>query len=116
METEFRVRVHHQGRAAVLVLIGELDLASHRSLEQAIDLALELDPQLVVLDLEQLEFMDVAGLRSVLRSDERLRAAGKRLVLAAPPPVVRRLLTLTRQEQAIEARGSVAEVLEPDLR
>ena len=116
METEFRVTIRREGRAAVLALAGELDLASLPRLEDAIDSALESGAEILVLDLAALAFMDVAGLRSVLRGEQRVRAARKRLVLAAPPPGVRRLFALTGQEETLSSFGSVSEALGQDLR
>jgi anti-anti-sigma factor len=109
------VRIWNERGTAVLAVRGELDLASYRSLEEALGRALESCPKSVVLDLAELEFMDVAGLRSVLRAQESLTAAGKRLVLAAPAPGVRRLLALTGQEDALRTTGSVSEALDLNL-
>jgi anti-anti-sigma factor len=94
-----------------MVLGGELDLASFPQLEHAIDRALESDPELMVLDLEALEFMDIAGLRSVIRSQQQLRGLGKRLVVAAPGTGVRRLLALTHHEETLRVAASTAEAL-----
>lgn len=114
MGSNFSVKIRLERTAIVMVLGGELDLASFPQLEHAIDRALESDPELMVLDLEALEFMDVAGLRSVIRSDQQLRGLGKRLVIAAPGAGVRRLLTLTHQQDALHAAASTAEALRSD--
>jgi anti-anti-sigma factor len=112
--SNFRVTIRLERTAIVMVLGGELDLASFPQLEHAIDRALESDPELMVLDLEGLEFMDIAGLRSVIRSEQQLRGLGKRLVLAAPSAGVSRLLALTHQEDALPVAPSTAEALRSD--
>jgi anti-sigma B factor antagonist len=112
---QLSVRIWYERDTAVLEVRGELDLASYRSLEDAFGRALESRPMLVVLDLAELEFMDVVGLRSILHAQEDLAAAGKRLVLAAPAPGVKRLLALTGQEGALRISGSVAEALDANL-
>jgi len=109
--SNFRVTIRLERTVVVMVLDGELDLASFPQLEHAIDQALESDPQLVVLDLAALEFMDVAGLRSVLRSDQRLRGLGKALVIAAPGGATRRLLELTHQREALHVAASTADAI-----
>jgi anti-anti-sigma factor len=114
--SNFRVTIRLERTAIVMVLGGELDLAAFPQLEHAIDRALESDPEVMVLDLEALEFMDIAGLRSVIRSEQRLRGLGKRLVIAAPGAGVRRLLALTHQEDALRLAASTAEALRPDPR
>jgi anti-anti-sigma factor len=111
LTSDFRVTVRAEGDATVMVLDGELDLASFPKFEHAIDRALESVPRLLVLDLGELEFMDVAGLRSVVRSDQRLRGVGGRLVVAAPGRAVRRLLALTRHEDDLEVADTTAEAL-----
>jgi anti-anti-sigma factor len=102
--------------AIVVQLGGELDLASFHELEHALAPAVDSDSaaELVVLDLGRLEFMDVSGLRALVRSRRRAESAGKQLVLAAPAPAIWRLLSLTRQEKAFRVYGSVAEALEPE--
>jgi anti-anti-sigma factor len=46
----------------------------------------------LTLDLHQVEFMDASGIRILCECAERLRAAGRRLVLAAPAYIVERAL------------------------
>ena len=110
---QFSMSIRSKRTATVVQLGGELDLASHHKLEDALAPALESGAELVVLDLGELEFMDVAGLRALLRSKERAASAGKQLVLVAPGPPISRLLSLTGQEQAFQVYGSVAAALEP---
>lgn len=114
MPVQFSLSIRSKRTATVVELGGELDLASHPKLEDALAPALESGAELVVLDLGQLEFMDVAGLRALVRSKGRAAAAGKQLVLAAPGPPIWRLLSLTGQEQAFQVYGSVVEALEPE--
>lgn len=116
MGSNLRVTIRLERTAIVMVLGGELDLASFPQLEHAIDRALESDPELMVLDLEALEFMDVAGLRSMIRCEQQLRGRGKRLVIAAPGAGVRRLLALTHQQDALHVAASTADAIRPDLR
>jgi anti-anti-sigma factor len=46
----------------------------------------------LTLDLHDVEFMDASGIRILCDCAERLRAAGRRLVLAAPAYIVERAL------------------------
>jgi anti-anti-sigma factor len=109
--SHLEVSIRTEPAATVLGVSGELDLASFPVLEQAIASVSDSAPELVVLDLAELEFMDVAGLRAVLRSNERLREAGKRLAVASPGHGVRRLLALTQQDEVLSVFGSTAEAL-----
>jgi anti-anti-sigma factor len=49
----------------------------------------------VVLDLEQLRFIDSSGLRVIIASEQALRERGARLVLRSPSEATRRLLEIT---------------------
>src|SRR5205807_955855 len=102
LASNFRVTIRLERTAIVMVLRGELDLASFPQLEHALDRALESDPELVVLDFEELDFMDIAGLRSVIRSAQRLSGLGKRLVIAGPRGGVKRVIELTHQQDALD--------------
>jgi anti-anti-sigma factor len=108
---DLKVSSRTQRGATVLTLSGELDLASVPALEQAVEGVSDSAGELVVLDLRELEFMDVAGLRAVLRSDQRLRERGKRLALAGPGYSVRRLLALTGQDDVLSVFDSTGEAL-----
>ena len=111
MQTEFKVTSRREREATVLVLSGELDLASHAALEHDIATALRSAPAAVVLDLGALVFVDVAGLRSMLALAGRARGVGTRLMLANPTAALTRLVSLTRQERSVAVFGSVAEAL-----
>ena len=85
-----------------LELHGELDRAT------ALTLALHLLPfernsaASVVLDLSDLSFVDVGGLKLFLETARRVRAAGGQLILANPSSSVRRLLELTAIDQTAD--------------
>jgi anti-sigma B factor antagonist len=80
---------------ARLVLRGEIDLAQVGAVEARLRAVEAERPDVLVLELSQVRFMDVSGLRLLLRAHERLRAAGGRLVVLAASPRVRRLLSVT---------------------
>jgi anti-anti-sigma factor len=114
LPVDFSLSIRSKPSAIVVQLGGELDLASFHELEHALAPAVDSASGLVVLDLGRLEFMDVSGLRALMRSRRRAESAGKQLVLAAPPAAITRLLSLTRQEQVFRVYGSVAEALGPE--
>ncbi|MBX5443102.1 MAG: STAS domain-containing protein [Solirubrobacteraceae bacterium] len=65
---------------------GELDLHTADELEQALSIALSSEATRVVIDLRVLEFIDSAGLRSIVAA---CRGDGSgRLVLVPGPPAV----------------------------
>jgi anti-anti-sigma factor len=80
-----------------LWLSGEFDLAGVGRVEDALDGVFQAPrPRQVVLDLRGLTFLDVAGLRTILRANERARAATIRLLVVRPRGLANRVFTLTR--------------------
>jgi anti-sigma B factor antagonist len=77
---------------SVIVLGGELDLAAAASMRRLIGAA---DRPGLVLDLTEVTFMDSSALRELLQARMAVAARGGRLVLAALPQPVRRLLEMT---------------------
>ena len=51
-------------------------------------------PSIVVLDLDDVQFIDSAGLRVVLAAHERTAERGQRLALTPGSPQVQRLLSI----------------------
>jgi anti-anti-sigma factor len=103
--------VRHEQDRAVLVLHGELDLASadlfHSEFERA-DIGAA---PMVVLDLEGLQFVDSTGLRMILSAHERARERGQEFAITPGSPQVRRLLTITRVGEHLRVIDSPNELL-----
>ena len=79
----------------VLHLTGELDLASSSIFERALeDPALASTP-LLVLDLDDLRFVDSTGLRVILLAHEGARARAQEFAITPGSPQVQRLLSIT---------------------
>jgi anti-anti-sigma factor len=95
VQSEFRVEVKRQGRAAVIAVTGELDLATGPQLEAELHDISASDTELVVVDLRNLEFMDSTGLSIIVRAHQRLTGEGCELGLVRGSPQVQRLLDLT---------------------
>jgi anti-sigma B factor antagonist len=97
--------------AVVLVLTGEIDVSAAPAVRERFAQALERRPQAVVLDMADVSFADSSALRELLRADAAMRAAGIRLMLAALPPVVERLLELTRALELLDVAPTVEAAL-----
>jgi anti-sigma B factor antagonist len=96
------LRTEHDHGAPRLVLSGELDLASAEELETQLKELESSEPDVLVLDLRKLEFMDSTGLRTVIAADARARERGARLVVVRAPDEVDRVFRLTRMDQHLE--------------
>jgi anti-sigma B factor antagonist len=99
------VAVREHDRSTVLYVEGELDLGSSPYLEQAIREAHSAGRPLVVIDLEKLRFIDMAGLRALIAAHERAEQQGQKLVLANVGDPVRRVLILAHVEELLPELG-----------
>jgi anti-sigma B factor antagonist len=89
------VDVRHGQDRVVLGLRGELDLASAPLLETEIENASNGTEEAVVLDLQELQFIDSTGLRIILSAHERAKERGQDFALTHGSQQVQRLLSIT---------------------
>jgi len=95
VQGQLRVQVRSEGGAAVVVVGGELDLASGPELEQALEKILSTPGEQLVIDLRQLDFMDSTGLSIIVKAHQRFGEEGRELGLVRGTSQVQRLLDLT---------------------
>lgn len=84
---------HHEGWH-VLVLAGELDLATTPLLRQAIVSVIAEGTNYLAIDATELEFVDSAGIGALIGGLKRARARGGELRLIGPGPALTALLEL----------------------
>ena len=90
-------------RTALVALRGELDLVSVSKVAQVFD-GLESAPdgvRHIVLDLRGLTFMDVPGLRELLKRSETARDNQHNLAVVRGTAAIQRLLALTGVEEML---------------
>jgi anti-anti-sigma factor len=93
----FILAVEESAATLCLRLAGEFDLAGVGAVEAALGrLSRPPVPRRVVFDLQALSFLDVAGLRTILRADARGRAEAFEVVVVRPRSTANRVFTLTR--------------------
>jgi anti-anti-sigma factor len=90
------------GRAIVLVR-GELDLATAPDLEEVVSERMDAGQE-VVLDLRELEFMDSSGLRVLVVAHARAADGGPRFAVVRPPEgsAVAKILSIAGVDQELE--------------
>jgi anti-sigma B factor antagonist len=79
----------------VVRLAGELDMATERKVAHVLDEVLATTPEVVRLDLSDIEFCDARGLAALLAARQRIQSTQRRLELTGVPPFVERLLAVT---------------------
>jgi anti-sigma B factor antagonist len=111
VQSHFRVEIHSEGRATVIELTGELDLASSAALEEELIRVIESDVDHVIVDLRQLEFMDSTGLSTLVKAHQRAEDSGRRFALVRGSQQVQRLLSLTGVAERLELADAPEELL-----
>jgi anti-anti-sigma factor len=79
----------------LLVLHGEIDLASAAQLDCALVEAVSRGPSRIRIDLADVQFIDGTGLRTLIQGKERAQATGRSLILRHVRPQAKRLFEVT---------------------
>jgi anti-sigma B factor antagonist len=93
-EEQLIIEIGREPDRIVLTLHGELDLLGAPRLQSEIESDAIDAAEVVVLDLDDVQFIDSAGLRVLLAAHERTAERGQRLVLTPGSPQVQRLLSI----------------------
>jgi anti-sigma B factor antagonist len=94
-EETFRCEVVAEREVARVLPHGELDLATTSVLKSTLDELFDAGLPHIVLDLQELTFIDSTGLRMVVRAKRTARERDVRLDLLPGPPDVHRLFEIT---------------------
>ncbi|QGP94051.1 STAS domain protein [Neomoorella glycerini] len=85
-----------EGKELWVRVKGEVDLESADALRRELEASLDhARPEVLLLDLEGVTFMDSSGLGVILGRYRRLKKQGGRVVICRPQPQVRRLLEIS---------------------
>lgn len=79
--TELRIQTVRVGTRTELSLAGDLDLISAPELESELMAVESPDAGELLIDLEEVQFIDSTGLRSLLGATKRAHAAGQKLLV-----------------------------------
>lgn len=83
------------------LVCGEVDLATADKMERSAAQAMDAHGPYLILDLCGVTFMDARGIAAMLRLREKALARGGHLRLTGVPPVVLRLLLLTKTNEEL---------------
>jgi anti-anti-sigma factor len=115
---EFQIDMLQSGSATTIKLAGELDSATHGQLLEHFERAagpagnLVLPAGNLVLDLENVSFIDSAGMRAIIVIEQEARDRGMSLTVIPPPEPLTELLSLTgvSDQAALTSRDGAAAV------
>ena len=101
--TGFSISTSDRDGRAVVVVRGELDLATAPDLEAVVTELLD-EGQDVVVDLRELAFMDSTGLRALVAAHARVEGTEQRLLLVRPRPgaAIERILAIAGVESVLD--------------
>jgi anti-sigma B factor antagonist len=111
VQDQLLIDVRHEKDRAVLSLRGELDLASAPLLQGEIEGSEVAGAAIVVLDLQDLDFIDSTGLRVLLSAHQRSRERGQQFAITPGSQQVQRLLSITRVDEHLRVIASPDELL-----
>jgi anti-anti-sigma factor len=96
------VRVKESDGLALVSLHGELDLSEVPEVDRALKGVEKHRPELLVLDLRGLEFLDSSGLRLVLEADLRSRQDSRKFAVIRGPDSVHRVFLIALLDKRLE--------------
>ena len=101
--TGFSISISDRHGRAVVVIRGELDLATAPDLEAALQERLDAG-QDVVVDLRELDFMDSTGLRVLVAAHTRVEGTEQRFLIVRPRPgaPIERILAIAGVERVLD--------------
>jgi anti-sigma B factor antagonist len=95
------IEVTSASDAHTIVLSGEVDLLGTPQIEAALKDAYDANPELIVIDLKNLTFIDSSGLHALVTGHELCRARGQELRIIPGPANVQRLFELTGMNEVL---------------
>ena len=109
-DKHLRIETRAEQDKVVLGLHGELDLVGAPLLQNEIESETVVAAALIVLDLEDLQFIDSSGLRVILSANERARERGQAFALTPGSHQVQRLLSIAGVSGHLQIIGSPDEL------
>jgi anti-sigma B factor antagonist len=108
---QLSIDVREAGDRIVVRLDGELDMANAPLLKTALEEA-DLDGRsMLVLDVQQLQFIDSTGLRTILWARERCLEGGREFALTPGSQQVQRLLAVSGAGEHLRIIASADDLL-----
>ena len=106
---ELRLSVRHHGDRATIHIGGEIDLATCPHLQAVVVDLVDRGCHQLILDLDQVSFLDCAGIRVLVDARRRIQEHGGSVRLVRPRPLVWRVLSLTGMTTVFPTDTSLGE-------
>ena len=96
-----QIEARHDGDVFVIALAGELDLTSRPDFDQALAEAERSDADRILIDLDQLQFIDSTGLQAILAAKRRSAMRPDRLRVTRGTGFVADMFRLTALDKTL---------------
>ena len=106
----FDLETEAEGSSALLRIRGDLDLQVVDQVTEALARIESAEPDLLVIDLSRLTFMDSTGMGAVAAAHVRALEAGRRFAIVRPPGGGRQAFDRTRLNEVIRITDDLAEI------
>ena len=103
--------VAEYGRWAVMRVMGEIDMATAPRLRQHVQTVTARGPEGLVLDLDQVEFIDSTGLGVMVGAAKRMRINDGQLRIVCSQPHLNELFELTRLNEVFDLYETLEDAL-----
>jgi anti-sigma B factor antagonist len=90
---------------------GEIDLATAPNLKAALDRAMDTAPRCVLVDFEDVAFLDSTGIGVLLSAERRIRARGGKLIVICDNELIRRVFEVSGLTHVLNITASRREAL-----
>ena len=100
------IDAEHQSDAYVVRIVGELDLSGCAEFDLALEAAEQSQAGRIVIDLEELTFIDSIGLRTLLQASRRSASNGNRLQITHVEGHPAKLFRLTGLDEVLPLTDS----------
>jgi anti-sigma B factor antagonist len=106
----FDLETETEGTSALVRVRGDLDLQVVDEVTEALARIESAEPELLVIDLSRLTFMDSSGMGAVAAAHARAQETGRRFAIVRPPAGVRQAFDRTRLDEVITIGDDLASV------
>jgi anti-sigma B factor antagonist len=106
----FDLETESEGDSALIRVLGDFDLQVVDQVTEALTRIESAEPELLVIDLSRVTFMDSSGMGTVAAAHIRALEAGRRFAIVRPPAGVRQAFDRTRLDEVITVTDDLASV------
>ena len=106
----FDLETEAEGRSVLIRMRGDLDLQVVEQVTEELTRVEADRPELLVIDLSRLSFMDSSGMGAIAAAHVRALESGRRFAIVRPPAGVRQAFDRTRLDEVITISDDLASV------